>query len=502
MLARDFIEDSLYNPNYGYFATKVEIFDPDRAGGDDMAAERTEGFDFTSFRSTTDFENEVARRYMVFEGRGSSGEEPAAGEKAGRQVWHTPTELFKPWYARSLARYIAHAYLNPTARASPSAQHYGYPYSDLVIYEIGAGNGTLMGDILDYLATHEPAVYARTKYRIIEISERLSELQKQRVAPGVSADGGGDDVVRELAEMRKRGHEGKVEVVRKSIFEWDKVVEDECFFVAMEVLDNLPHDVIRYDLDTLQPLECTVAIDTTGDFTELFSPVNDPLLARYLSLRAHLTPHTPNLPPSRVVHPLLSRFPLLRQAYTSLPFAANLSKPEFVPTRQLELLEILRDYFPRHRVVMADFSELGEAVEGECGPVVQTRYAGETVPCTTYLVQQGFFDIFFPTNFHTMAELYSAVMSRSSPSQPHDGLFSHPAANRNSHSSITSTISSSPSPLSPTFFSPRSGPKRRELRIVDHASFLEEWAEVEMTRTKDGSNPLLDSYANAKFALS
>lgn len=132
MLAGDFIEDSLYNPNYGYFATKVEIFDPDRAQlkhrererggkagegearrrktGEKRAASeavapltpvegvvRAEGFDFTQFASTAAFEDEVAHRYMVFEGRGSrEGEEgPVAGEKVGRQVWHTPTELFK-----------------------------------------------------------------------------------------------------------------------------------------------------------------------------------------------------------------------------------------------------------------------------------------------------------------------------------------------------------------------------------------------------------------------
>jgi len=131
MLARDFIEDSLYNPNYGYFATKVEIFDPDVAklrsttsssstssssspsrpstsattkgkarDVELQAAERAEGFDFGSFRNTAQFDDEVARRYMVFEGRGSGhdgeGEGAAVmGQGVGRQVWHTPTELFK-----------------------------------------------------------------------------------------------------------------------------------------------------------------------------------------------------------------------------------------------------------------------------------------------------------------------------------------------------------------------------------------------------------------------
>ncbi|GAA5832517.1 hypothetical protein JCM11251_001356 [Rhodosporidiobolus azoricus] len=531
MLAREFVEDSLYNPRYGYFATKVEIFDPDRATSADLfpssssspgtlkEAKRAEGFDFRAFASTAAFEDEVARRYMVFEGRGTgTGEEgmeegPAAGEKVGRQVWHTPTELFKPWYARALARYILSQYLappppsasSPSLSSSPSTSSPGagpsYPYDDLIIYEIGAGNGTLMGDILDYIAEEAPeGVYERTRYRIVEISERLKDVQERRARGGSVKETvvhSGDDVEEAVKEVSRRGHEGKVEVVRKSIFEWDRVVEEPCFFLAMEVLDNFPHDVIRYDTTTHEPLETTIAIDSSGDFTELFSPISDPLLARYLSLRAQLPSASP-YPPSGAVHPILSRFPLLRKAYAALPFAPNLSKPEFIPTRQLELLEVLRDKFPRHRLVMSDFSELPDAVEGECGPVVQTRYAGETVPCTTYLVQPGFFDIFFPTDFRTLSELYTLVMS-----QP-----PNPPSNTSATSSVDSPsapVPPSPKPRLPgNFFSPHSasGKTRRELRVFSHADFLEKWAETDRTRVRDGSNPLLDSYQNAKFVVS
>lgn len=43
------------------------------------------------------------------------------------------------------------------------------------------------------------------------------------------------------------------------------------------------------------------------------------------------------------------------------------------------------------------------------------------------------------------------------------------------------------------------GGRRRALEVVDHADFLEEWAEIDMTRTQDGTNPMVDSYQNAKF---
>lgn len=60
-----------------------------------------------------------------------------------------------------------------------------------------------------------------------------------------------------------------------------------------------------------------------------------------------------------------------------MPFAPNLTKPEFIPTRQLQLLEVLRDKFPNHRVLMSDFDTLPDTVHGVNAPVVQTRYQGE-----------------------------------------------------------------------------------------------------------------------------
>ncbi|EEB97716.1 hypothetical protein MPER_02910, partial [Moniliophthora perniciosa FA553] len=70
MLARDFIEDSLYNPHYGYFSKKATIFNwSDKP------------FEFGHIRDATEFDSMVARRYASYE------EE--------KQLWHTPTELFK-----------------------------------------------------------------------------------------------------------------------------------------------------------------------------------------------------------------------------------------------------------------------------------------------------------------------------------------------------------------------------------------------------------------------
>lgn len=74
MLVRDFIEDSLYNPHYGYFPKQADIFTA------------VEPIQFGKLRNLIEFEEVVAQKYAEY---GPDGEGP------GRQIWHTPTELFK-----------------------------------------------------------------------------------------------------------------------------------------------------------------------------------------------------------------------------------------------------------------------------------------------------------------------------------------------------------------------------------------------------------------------
>ena len=74
MLVRDFIEDSLYNPNYGYFPKQVTNFTS------------SETMDFGKLRDNAEFESAVAQRYASY---------GLVEEGPGSQIWHTPTELFK-----------------------------------------------------------------------------------------------------------------------------------------------------------------------------------------------------------------------------------------------------------------------------------------------------------------------------------------------------------------------------------------------------------------------
>ncbi|TCD69130.1 hypothetical protein EIP91_008606 [Steccherinum ochraceum] len=446
MLIRDFIEDSLYNPNYGYFPQQVDIFTA------------TDPINFQSMRDAVEFQEEVAKRYAQYGVDGSTG--------PGRQIWHTPTELFKPWYGRAIAQCLVSEYLLKY-----------FPYEDFVVYEIGGGNGSLAQDVLEYLQEEYPEVYDRTRYNIIEISEKLATLQRQK-----------------LCEQHPC-----VTVTTQSIFHWEKVEPAPCFFLAMEVIDNFAHDMVRYDLRTLEPYQGVVTVDANGDYSMLYTRVTDPLISSFLSLRRRLS-HPPPIP-------RLLKYPALRSLYTNLPFAPNLSPPEFLPTRLLSLLRTLRKYFPRHRLLLSDFSSLPDTIPGVNAPVVQTRYQNTTVPCTTLFVKPGYFDIFFPTNFEHLRDMYEDVLSQptslsdsedvgprasplaggASPLSVGSGFFSsyHPKNRRTPTDGVTS---SSGLPVG-----------ERKSSVFTHAEFMDTYADLARTRLANGENPMVDYYKNVKF---
>lgn len=410
--------DSLYNPSYGYFSKQVVIFTPG------------EQFDFNNIQDEPEFHRLLGERYTEFEDK-LDQKEP----NETRQLWHTPTELFRPYYGESIARYLVANY--------KLAQ---YPYHDLIIYEMGAGNGTLMLNILDYIRETDPSVYERTQYKIIEISSNLAKLQGNQL----------------LRNADSRGHASKVEIINKSIFEWNQTVGSPCYFLAMEVFDNFAHDAIRYDPHTEEPLQGTVLIDTKGDFYDFYVPNLDPVASRFLRVRHAATG-------GRYPHPLYQS-PLLRKLRSSVPFAPNLSHPEYIPTRLMQFFDILGKYFPGHRLLTSDFHDLPDTIKGVNAPVVQTRYKRRTVPVTTpfvsqcesiscvYIrsnvlqVHQGYFDILFPTNFAVMELTYRAITGK-----------------------LT--------------------------RVVSHEDFFRKWANVEDTETKNGENPLLNWYKNASVLV-
>lgn len=258
--------------------------------------------------------------------------------------------------------------------------------------------------------------------------------------------------------------------------------------------------MIRYDLKTLEPYQGLVTIDGNGDFSMYYTRVTDPLIASFLALRRHLA-HPPPIPR------LLKLAPALRTLYTSLPLAPNLSAPEYIPTRLLTLLRTLRSCFPRHKLLLSDFSSLPDTVEGVCAPVVQTRVCGTTVPCDTILVKQGYFDIFFPTDFHRLRDMYEHVLAEPNlhPSLGVDDPRTTPLSSSVSPLTIGANFFSSYHPTSRR--SPVDGVAsasglpvgERKSSVFTHAEFMETYADLGRTQLKSRENPMLEFYQNVKF---
>lgn len=220
-------------------------------------------------------------------------------------------------------------------------------------------------------------------------------------------------------------------VTHKSIFRWNVREPAPCFLIAMEVIvsvntnviagtllrqlgqDNFAHDVVRYDLRTLQPYQGVVTVDHQGEFDILYTPVTDPLVTSFLDIRKKLGHQPP-------INRALRASETLRRIYTNLPFAPNLSAEEYIPTRMVSLLRTLREYFPRHRLLLSDFSSLPDTIPGINAPVVQTRFRNVTVPCTKLFVRRGYFDIFFPTNFEQLRDMYEHILSQPIPGTTQD----------------------------------------------------------------------------------
>jgi SAM-dependent MidA family methyltransferase len=397
-LTREFIHNSLYHPNYGYFSKQALIFSP------------LKPFEFGKIRDHLEFMNLVAGEYKELE------DEVNVIDDVNRQVWHTPTELFKPHYGESIANYLVNKFKKEFKAGE-----------NLIIYEIGAGNGTLMMNILDYIKREHPDIYSITRYNIVEISNQLSKKQlESNLLPN------------QLSHLHHH-----LNLVNKSILDFDQIVNDKCFVIALEVIDNFSHDVIRYDNQSGDIAQGLVAVDDNGDMEEVYEYVNDPLIKEYLDIRDKVGFRSP-----------LQNLSLADKLKNQLPFSKNLSKPEFLPTMTYKLVKKLKHNFPNHHLIMSDFYELPDTIEGIDAPVIQTRFENTMIPCSTYLVELGYFDIFFPTNFELLRDVYNEVL----------------------------------------------GTKAGQ--VVHQKDFLLENGLLENTRTKSGENPMLNYYENNKFLLS
>lgn len=401
VLVRDFIHSALYDPRHGYF----------------------------SQRSRSVGVLQKAIKFNQIEGRKAYMKYLDKIYKGSEISWFTPAEIFKPWYAHGIAEAIMR-----TANLSVP----------LKIYEIGGGSGTCAKGIMDYILLNAPPrVYNNMTYVSVEISPSLAELQRETVG----------EVRSHLSKFRVECRDA---ADRKG---WGDVEQEPCWVIMLEVLDNLPHDLIYSENQVAPWKEVWVESQQDGDretLSELFKPLQDSLIKQCIEIidldKKHDSQSSALLKAKGVWSKV---FPKPRRSW--------------LPTGCLKLLKVLHGALPKMSLIASDFSYLPDVrILGERAPLVSTKKDGSSSDYGSYLDAKGDADIFFPTEFWLLERIdhyCSGWLKRQK------------------------DISS------------KEGKKRRTI-ILDTSSFMEEFGLPSRTRTKDGYNPLLDDFKNTKFYLS
>ena len=332
-LLRDFVLDSLYNARSGYFG----------APGSTVVGVLPEPLNFQRMVDRAAYSAAVAAAYTTGAGRS----------------WFTPSELFKPLYSTGLARFVLTRW-----RQQGSGEA-------LRVYEVGGGSGTNARCFLDAVQRLSPKVYATMRYTNIEISAPLAEAQRTACARHAPAHA----IVHHDAALAAA---------------WGDSDNSPCFVLALEVLDNLPHDrVVRDEAGWKETLVGGIGGDTRQ--REELQPVADHLIARCLDI---YTRHAKESGGSW----LARRWKRLRHSIDIV----------FLPTHCLLLLDTLAAARPRHVLIAADFDALpGVRIAGVNAPLV-AAHAG--IDHDTYLdAKQGEADILFPTDFGLLQAMRSSV---------------------------------------------------------------------------------------------
>lgn len=368
--------------------------------------------------------------------------------------WLTPSELFSPHYGRAVARFVAEdakaKMRMPKRRKSDEEGE----EANLCVVEVGAGRGTLAADFLDYLAEVEPALYLRTRYVSLEVSPPLARAQEEKVRSkrrhgssrfssviGNATDRG--SWRRAAAEAFKGGESGGEEEGHKQ--QQNQQQQQHLYVLAFEVLDDLTHD--RVVLESLEEeeekgkrkknwLQTFVEVEaaTGRPLKELLAPASDPFISLCLSASQRWQERggegaASNSVVVRFFDSLFSfvgaggsrntnsgREPTFAESHGEEDLDSSSEIVVFLPTGAASMLSSLFSVAPDHTIVAADFDALpGVAVAGANAPLVSATRGGVARDFSSlYSPPVGeAVDIFFPTNFEALSDLYVECAKRS-----------------------------------------------------------------------------------------
>jgi hypothetical protein len=310
--------------------------------------------------------------------------------KQQKGMWLTPVELFTPYYSNAFANFVS-------SSMKPMLESQKHKSDGFQIVELGGGRGTNAKALLNHLQLHHHHVYDRLiEYTIYDTSPTLHELQRQNLK--IDSD-----------------HANKINLVNVDMME---IAEGTSTFltpsnvpttlIALELLDNLPHDkiarcfetdeilqaeLVPVDDDCLSGASSEVSVDTSKQYHETFSPISDPLLKDVLAVAPSLY----------------------------IPLAST-NGPRWIPSVALGVLMRLFECRPNSAVAFADFDWLPPpdlssqedriSAEPAFGDPIVTDMKGNDHPCYLTSPPDALCDILFPTDFSRMASFAKKNLRR------------------------------------------------------------------------------------------
>lgn len=406
LLLRDYIRRSLYDPIHGYFSN--------------------------SRHPVLQHDNKLLLRDIPT--RSAYQRTIAATYARAKHGWMTPVELFSPFLSRAIA--------NRVQMVAPK-------YQDIHIIEIGAGRGTLALDVLEYWSELSADFVQKVSYHIVEISPTLAQLQSTVLKGWIE--------------------KGIVTVYNADALVWlkdlhddpefrDKLLSSYCHIMGTEVLDNLPHDLVR-ERGSSQEMAVIVPGGNSGvktrnaklEWTTDMDPDTQAAMQAF-GYQDNVEGSVQQFASNSWLHSIREQFELLLGGGT---------REIWVPTAAYQLMLALTTELPHAHITLSDFDSFPGALPGENGPVVQSVDRGSAI---VYDCIQGApfgkVDIMFPTNFSAL---------------------------KRSHESLC-----------------REDNNRYVRQITSQQQFFEDHSsqqDMKDTTCADGYNPILQDFQNASFLL-
>jgi hypothetical protein len=414
MHVRQFIEKSLYQPTRGYFEhLPVNEFIINNSGKNNKNL-----MNFASIPNLKEWNN-----YLLMK------------QQDKTSTWNTPSELFQPYYSHCIAKWILSRHTNNNNN------------KPLNIVEIGGGNGTNALHIMNYLNQHLSSKYSNFKinYTLCEISPEMYKKQCHT-----------------LSTVKN------INIIQQDFLQWNQGIQPEnTFILALEVLDNLPHDKFRFKFPppsnnnnnnnnvrrhriVVQPFneltkhlwkEIMVNKDEYGRWMEYEQDIEPKGSLSYESAEFFLQQgrfiepfNTQNGIKTKMnsIHDylrvlLMKGVKYKRDLMEKSTTSSSNYQDFFIPTGMLQFSKTIAEYFPQAKLFITDFDELpmgefqlqkqrnkdiipGLLVGCINSPIVSgssntNLEEKKRIDYPTYLIEWGKADIFFQVNFGILKEL-------------------------------------------------------------------------------------------------